>query len=163
MGDPAKPLQPNRGMKVVGDRRSHDGQQQPEPAKKTRGRKKGATINKTQEIRRVASDMIKKGIRPRPLEIIKELKKEHIEVSGPQVSTALKGTGMEFRLPRVPLAPSPFEMLPDPATAMSLVSVDDLLLVREFIRRIGTLDKAFAAVIAYRHLGMEGVKREGDA
>lgn len=160
MGDPAKPFRPKPQMKLDGSRDADSGQE-PAPAKGTRGRKKGATINKTQEIREVASEMIKGGVRPRPSEIVEELwSRKRIRVSGPQVSMALKGTGMEFRPPREPQPEALVATLPDPTTAMSLISVEHLLLVREFIKKIGSLDKALAAVIAYRHLGMEGVKQD---
>lgn len=163
MGGPAKSPRPESQVKLD---RSHGAQADREPAlaKGTRGRKKGATVNKTQEIRAIAREMIDEGFRPRPSEIVAELwRRKRIEVSGPQVSMALRGTGMEFRRPKEPQPEASFGMLPDPAAAMSEVSVEHLLLVREFIKKIGSLDKALAAVIAYRHLGMGGVKREGDA
>ena len=163
MGDPAMPSRPEAQAKLDRSRQARAGEE-PAPAKGTRGRKKGATINKTQEIRAIAREMIDGGVRPRPSEIVEELwSRKRIKVSGPQVSMALKGTGMEFRPLREPQPEALLGTLPDPATAMSLISVEHLLLVREFIKKIGSLDKALAAVIAYRHLGMEGVKREGDA
>jgi hypothetical protein len=160
MGDPANPSQPESHAKLNPSHRT-DVAKEPAPPKGKRGRKKGATVNKTQEIRAIASEMIKGGVRPRPSEIVEELwGRKRIKVSGPQVSMALKGTGMEFRPPRERQPEALLGTLPDPATAMSLISVEHLLLVREFIKKIGSLDKALAAVIAYRHLGMEGVRRE---
>lgn len=163
MGDAAKSVRSESQSKLDRNHQSDSGQE-PAPAKGTRGRKKGATINKTQKIRDLAREMIDGGFRPRPSEIVEELwRREKIKVSGPQVSMALRGTGMEFRPPKEPQPLSPFGIPPEPKTAMGLVSVDDLLSVREFIKKIGTWDKAMSALLAYRHLGMEGVKREGDA
>lgn len=150
MGDPAKPSRPD--SQAI---------QEPAAAKGTRGRKKGATVNKAQKIRDLAREMIDGGFRPRPSEIVEELwRREKIKVSGPQVSMALRGTGMEFRPPKEPQPLSLLGIPPEPKTAMGLVSVDDLLSVRKFIERIGTWDKAMAALLAYRHLGMEGVRQE---
>lgn len=153
MGAPAKPSRPEA---QAGEESA--------PAKGKRGRKKGATINKTQEIRAIARELIDGGARPRPSEIVEELwRRKRIRVSGPQVSMALKGTGMEFRPPKEPQLLSPFGIPPDSTTAMGSVSVDDLLLVGDFIKKIGTLDKALAAVLAYRHLGVGSVKPEENA
>lgn len=163
MGDPAESSRPESQVKL-GRSRWAQAIQEPAPAKGTRGLKKGAIINKTQEIRALAREAIDEGFRPRPTEIAAELmRRKQIEVSGPQVSMALRGTGMEFRRPKEPQPAASFGTLPAEATAISQVSVEDLLLVREFIKKVGSLDKALAAVIAYRHLGMERVKREGDA
>lgn len=113
-----------------------------ETPKKTRGRKKGATVNKAQEIRNLAREMIDNGKRPRPTEIVEKLAEKGIEVSGPQVSTALKGTGMEYR-PKT---------LPDPRRSAKDVSVADLEAVRELLRRTGSMEKALKAVAVYRSL-----------
>ena len=113
-----------------------------ETPKKTRGRKRGATVNKAQEIRNLAREMIDNGKRPRPAEITEKLAEKGIEVSGPQVSTALRGTGMEYR-------PQP---LPDPKHSAKDVSVADLAAVRELLRKTGSMEKALKAFAVYRDL-----------
>lgn len=113
-----------------------------ETPKNTRGRKKGAAVNKSHEIRRAAREMIDKGNRPRPAEIVEKLRGQGVEVSGPQVSMALKGTGMEYR-------PKP---LPDPMHSAKDVSVADLAAVKELLRKTGSMEKALKAVAVYRNL-----------
>ncbi len=151
MGDPAKQIQ-IRGkpsMRLTG------GDQTSRKTPGTPGRKKGATINKAAEIRAVASEMIKRGERPRPTEIARELEKKHISVKPSQVSMALRGTGMEARPSRAQFPP-PFDSMPNPATAMSRVSVHDLAAVRELLKEMGSMEKLVAAVVAYVHLGVKG-------
>jgi hypothetical protein len=126
-----------------------------------RRRRRKPKINKAEKIREVAKNLVARGKPPRPVEIVEILAAEGVAVLSSQVSMALRGTGMELR-PRRPRQPSPPEVLPDPTTLISQVSLDDLLLVREFIKKIGTYDNALAAVIAYRHLGMEGVKQHAN-
>ncbi len=156
MGDPARQLQIRNkpGMKLVGDDMRDRGRKIA-PARKSPGRKKGAVINKSEEIRTVAREMVEKGERPRPIEIVRKLKEKGIDIVAAQVSMAVRGTGLEFRPSRA-APPPPFDAMPDPAAAMSRVSVQDLLMVREFVKEMGSMEKAVTAMIAYTHLGGPG-------
>lgn len=129
--------------------------------KRRRRRKKKPTVSKAEKIREVARYLVTQGTPPRPVVIVDTLAGLGITVLSSQVSMALRGTGMELR-PRRPQRPSTPEGLPDPTTLIRRVSLDDLLLVRDFIKKIGTYDKVLAAVIAYRHLGMEEVKQDAN-
>lgn len=138
-GDPAEPSRPE-------DEAGIDPSlwiQKPAAAKDTRGRRRGATVNKTQEIRALAREAIDDGLRPSPTRIAAELmRRKQIEVSGAQVSMALRGTGMEYR--RKPP--------PEAARPENDVSVADLAAVRDFLRRIGSVEKALKSIAVYREL-----------
>lgn len=54
-------------------------------------------LNKSAEIRKVATSMKEKGEKPRPVAIIAVLKKQGVEVSSPQVSMVLKRMGFRPR------------------------------------------------------------------
>jgi hypothetical protein len=96
----------------------------------------GLVVNKTAEIRAVAREMIDKGTRPRPLEIVEELwRAKKIRVAGAQVSMALKGTGMEYR----------------PKTE-NKVPFEDLEAVKRLLEATGSMDRALKAIAAYREL-----------
>ena len=120
---------------------------------KRRGRKKGATVNKAQEIRKVAREMIDKGERPRPIKVVDILAAKGIKVAGPQVSMALRGTGMELR-PR-PGGTSSRVYLPDPFKAIRQTSIKDLGRAKEFISDMGGIEKAIVAIVAASHVGTD--------
>ncbi|NDH95241.1 MAG: hypothetical protein EBZ13_12070, partial [Planctomycetia bacterium] len=58
---------------------------------------KAKDVNKSEEIRKVATSMKAKGEKPRPVTIITALGKQGIEVSSPQVSMVLKRMGFRPR------------------------------------------------------------------
>jgi hypothetical protein len=120
------------------------------------GKKRKTRVNKTEEIRSVASKMVAKGHRPRPLEIVAALKKQGIHVVGSQVSMALKGTGMEYR-PQQGQRASLSHAFPDLTTAVNQVGIDDLLVAREFVQRLGTIEKAEAALVVLKQFGGEAM------
>ena len=106
-------------------------------------------VNKTQKIREAARKLLEKtGSRPRPKDIITELEGEKIAVSSPQISQALSGTDLAFRQKRATRKTRPD--FPDLSTAIGLVSVDDLIAARDYVLKVGTLDKAIAAIVAFR-------------
>jgi hypothetical protein len=118
--------------------------------KKAKNPKSDASrVNKTQKIREAARKLLEKtGSRPRPKDIIRELEGEKIAVTSPQVSQALAGTDLAFRQKRaIRKTQADF---PDPSTAIGLVSVDDLIAARDYVLTVGTLDKAIAALVAFR-------------
>jgi hypothetical protein len=95
--------------------------------------------NKTEEIRRIAREMIDNGKPPRPLEVVGALKKKGIHVVGSQVSMALRGTGMEFR-PQT-------RTIPDLGTAIKKVQPEDISAAQEYLRKLGDRDRAIAALV----------------
>lgn len=119
--------------------------------KKTPGRKKGATVNKTQEIRSLAREMIDDGKRPRPAEIVEKLENKGIKVSGPQVSLALKGSSLALR--RGTVGTSNRIYLPDPIEALRRSRLEDLGPAKEFIRLMGGIERAITAIVAASHIG----------
>ena len=54
-------------------------------------------VNKSDEIRKLASAMKERGEKPRPVVIVTTLKKQGVAVSSPQVSMVLKGMGFRPR------------------------------------------------------------------
>ena len=106
------------------------------------GRKKGATVNKAQEIRKVAREMIDGGDRPRPTKVVDILAAKGIEVSGPQVSMALRGTGMEYRSIKAS----------DQTRNMKDFSAHDLHVVKQFLGDLGSIERAVKAIALYRKL-----------
>ena len=57
----------------------------------------GQDINKSEEIRKIATAMKAEGKKPRPVLIIADLKKRGIVVSSPQVSMVLRKMGFRPR------------------------------------------------------------------
>ncbi|MEI7927366.1 MAG: hypothetical protein WCH40_02370 [Verrucomicrobiales bacterium] len=109
-------------------------------------------VNKTAEIRKAARALVLKGMPPRPMDIKARLKKSGIEVTSPQVSTALAGTEFAFRRNREEWA-RPRSLFPEPTLALSQVSIDDVLEARKFVERLGSLEKAMAALVALGQFG----------
>jgi uncharacterized protein YhaN len=102
-------------------------------------------VNKTKEIKRVAEELFKNtGSRPRPREIVKELKDQKVVVTSPQVSQALSGTVLAFRQKR--RARKTEVDFSDPSAAMTIASFDDVVAAREYVQKVGTLEKARAAL-----------------
>ena len=67
------------------------------PAAKGPKAKVSKDVNKSAEIRKVATTMKAAGEKPRPVTIIAALKKHGVEVSSPQVSMVLKRMGFRPR------------------------------------------------------------------
>ncbi len=55
------------------------------------------SVNKSDEIRKLAAAMKERGEKPRPVVIVATLKKQGVVVSSPQVSMVLKGMGFRPR------------------------------------------------------------------
>ena len=111
-------------------------------------------VNKTAEIRKAARALVLKGMPPRPMDIVAKLKKAGIEVTSAQVSTALADTEFAFRRNREEWD-RPRSLLPEPTLALSQVSIEDVLEARKFVERIGSLEKAMAALVALGQFGGE--------
>lgn len=119
--------------------------------KKPADKKVAAEVNKSEEIRKVATVMKAKGEKPRPVTIIATLKAKGIEVSSPQVSMVLKRMGFRPRKRRksgdlVAVAAAANKS----GKAKSKISVEDLVAAKKAVGRLGGLDRALAAIEALR-------------
>jgi hypothetical protein len=97
------------------------------------------SVNKSDEIRKLAKAMQEKGEKPRPVVIIAALKKQGIAVSSPQVSMVLKRMG---------LRPVRGRKAGTVAARGGAISVDDLLAAKELVSRFGGTARALAALHA---------------
>jgi hypothetical protein len=111
-------------------------------------------VSKTAEIRKAARFLVSNGLPPRPIDIVARLKKAGIDVTSAQVSTALAGTEFAFRRNREEWE-RPRSLFPDPALALSQVSIEDVLEARKFVERLGGLKRAMAALVALGQFGGE--------
>lgn len=127
------------------------------PAEKRAADKKpAADVNKSEEIRQLATAMKAKGEKPRPVTIIATLKKRGIEVSSPQVSMVLKRMGFKPRRRRksgglaavAAAATKAGKAIPGGKKAK--ISVEDLVAAKKAVGRLGGLDRALAAIEALR-------------
>jgi hypothetical protein len=109
-------------------------------------------LNKSAEIRKVATSMKEKGEKPRPVAIIALLKKQGIIVSSPQVSMVLKKMGFRPRRRRKAGAARPAVA----STAgvrkqgSGQISVEDLIAAKKLVSHFGGTERALAAISALR-------------
>ena len=110
-------------------------------------------VNKSEEIRKIATLMKSKGEKPRPVAIIAILKKQGVVVSSPQVSMVLKRMGFRPRkrrksgdLSAVVAAASKGVK----SKSKSKISIEDLVAAKKAVGRLGGLDRAIAALEALR-------------
>jgi len=113
--------------------------------------KKPADVNKSEEIRKIATGMKAKGEKPRPVTIIAALKAKGVEVSSPQVSMVLKKLGFRPRKRRksgdlVAVAAAANKS----GKSKAKISVEDLVAAKKAVGRLGGLDRALAAIEALR-------------
>lgn len=156
MADAAKKLGAARPMRLVPSGSKPTGRKATQ-RKSRKGIKLGRRlINKTAKIREAARKMIEKGRPPRPVEIVDALAAEGIDVSSGQVCVALRGTEFALKEHIGPMA-HPVVSFPNLATAIGQVGLDDLLAAREFVQRIGSLEKAMATLVAFKQFGGEQV------
>lgn len=117
--------------------------------------KNAKEVNKSEEIRKVASSMKNKGEKPRPVTIIEVLRKQGVEVSSPQVSMVLKKMG--FR-PRRRSKTGGAEKAAAKGSAKSAVrakktsniTLEDLMEAKKIVGSLGGVDKALATLEALR-------------
>ncbi len=118
---------------------------------------KAKDVNKSEEIRKVATSMKAKGEKPRPVTIITALGKQGIEVSSPQVSMVLKRMGFRPRKRRK--AGKTAAVRPAAATAKkpvararaaAAISVDDLLAAKKVAEKFGSADQAIKVLEALK-------------
>lgn len=119
--------------------------------KKPADKKPAADVNKSEEIRKVATAMKAKGEKPRPVTIIATLKQKGVEVSSPQVSMVLKKMGFKPRKRRktVNLAAAA-AAANKTGKSKAKISVEDLVAAKKAVGRLGGLDRALAAIEALR-------------
>ena len=128
--------------------------------KKPADKKPATDINKSEEIRKVATAMKAKGEKPRPVTIIATLKKQGVEVSSPQVSMVLKRMGFRPRKRRKSGNLAAAVVAANKANkanktnksgkSKTKISVEDLVAAKKAIGRLGGLDRAVAAIEALR-------------
>jgi hypothetical protein len=109
-------------------------------------------VNKSAEIRKVATAMKDKGEKPRPVVIIATLKKQGIDVVSPQVSNVLKKMGFRPRKRRKngatpKAAAAGRKAAPD---KVGNVSVEDLIAAKRVVGQFGGADRALAAIAALK-------------
>jgi len=118
-------------------------------------------INKSAEIRKVATAMKARNEKPRPVTIIEVLGKQGVEVSSPQVSMVLKRMGFRPRRRRKGSAKAAggVAVVTTKGNAKAVrtkatkISVEDLVAAKKAVSRLGGLDRALAAIEALRQFG----------
>jgi arginine repressor len=122
--------------------------------KKPAEKKPAADVNKSEEIRKLATAMKAKGEKPRPVTIIAALKKQGVEVSSPQVSMVLKRMGFRPRKRRksgnLAAAVAVANKASKTGKSKAKISVEDLIAAKKAVSRLGGLDRAVAAIEALR-------------
>lgn len=117
------------------------------------GKKQAKDVNKSEEIRKLATALKAKGEKPRPVTIIATLKKQGIEVSSPQVSMVLKRMGFKPRKRRKAtdfVAAAAAANKGTKLKSKSKISVEDLVAAKKAVGRLGGLERALAAIEALR-------------
>ena len=113
--------------------------------------KASGDINKSAEIRKVATGMKAKGEKPRPVVIIEMLKKQGVEVSSPQVSMVLKKMGFRPRKRRkTGLAKARAISATGSKTTSKKIKVEDLVKAQKVAEQMGGIEKAIAALQALK-------------
>lgn len=105
-----------------------------------------ATLNKSEEIRRLARELQARGEKPRPITIVNTLHARGIAVSSAQVSMVLKKEGVERRPRRAKPAAEPVR-----ATGFSSsesFTVHQLLAAKKFVEMVGSPRQAMALLDA---------------
>lgn len=100
-------------------------------------------VNKSEEIRKLATAMKQKGEKLRPVVIVAALKKQGVAVSSPQVSMVLKRMGLGARQARGEAAGSV-------GGKRAAISVDDLLVAKKIAGQFGSVDRAISALEALK-------------
>ena len=118
--------------------------------------------NKAREIREAAKWMVAQGKPPSPKKIMIILKESGIKVTSAQVSTALAKTEFAYRK-NTAKWDSPRPVLPDPLdAAMDQVTLPDLIAAQELVGKLGSMEKAAAALFALSRLGGKAQKEDLD-
>jgi hypothetical protein len=110
-------------------------------------------LNKSEEIRKVATKMKAVGQKVRPSVIVQELTKQNVVVAPAQVSMVLKRMG--FKPLRKRNAKAGIEMkgkAPAKARQASVLGIEDLLAAKKAVGALGGSDRAIQAIQAFRKL-----------
>jgi len=117
---------------------------------------KKAGVNKSEEIRSVATEMKAKGEKPRPVAIIAALQSRGISVSSPQVSIVLKKMGFRPTRGRKAARGGRKAAAVKPASAVaarsSAVTIEDILAAKKVAQQLGGTDRALAALAALKRI-----------
>ena len=106
-----------------------------------------STLNKSEEIRKLAKEIQGRGEKPRPITIMNTLKARGIVVSSPQVSMVLKKVGVERRPRKVKTSVAPTSKASSVSGGESF-TVHQLLAAKKFVEMIGSPRQAMALLDA---------------
>lgn len=106
-----------------------------------------STLNKSEEIRKLAKEIQGRGEKPRPITIMNTLKARGIVVSSPQVSMVLKKVGVERRPRKVKTSAAPTPKASSVSGGESF-TVHQLLAAKKFVEMIGSPRQAMAVLDA---------------
>jgi transposase len=107
-------------------------------------------VNKSEEIRKLATAMKARGEKPRPVTIVAALKKQGVAVSSPQVSMVLKRMGFRPRKRKASKTGVDGAARKASTVKMGKISVEDLVAAQKVAGSFGTPDKAIAALEALK-------------
>ena len=105
-----------------------------------------STLNKSEEIRKLAKELQGRGEKPRPVTIVNMLRARGITVSSPQVSMVLKKEGGERRPRKVRLSATPTKA--SGVSGGESFTIDQLLAAKKFVEVIGCPRQAMALLDA---------------
>lgn len=114
--------------------------------------KKSGGVNKSDEIRKVATAIKAKGDKPRPSVIVAELNTKGVKVAPAQVSMVLKRMGFRplRRRKKAGGATATAAAGPKAGGRQQAVSVDDLIAAKKMAGSLGGTEKAIAALQALK-------------
>ena len=132
----------------------------PKPAKRAgkkpsgkKPSKKPADLNKSDEIRKVATKMKAGGQKVRPSLIVQELAKQNVAVAPAQVSVVLKRMGFKpLRKRKAKAGIEPKVNAPTQARRASVLGIEDLLAAKKAVEAFGGSDRAIQAIQALKKL-----------
>ena len=105
-----------------------------------------STLNKSDEIRRLARELQARGEKPRPITIVNTLNARGIAVSSAQVSMVLKKEGVEGRPRRAKPAAEPAREAG--FSSSESFTVHQLLAAKKFVEMVGSPRQALALLDA---------------
>jgi hypothetical protein len=105
-----------------------------------------STLNKSEEIRKLAKELQGRGEKPRPVTIVNLLKARGIAVSSPQVSMVLKKEGGDRRPRKVKKSAAPTRA--SSVSGGESFTIDQLLAAKKFVESIGSPRQAMALLAA---------------
>ncbi len=123
-------------------------------AKKPSGKKPvSKDLNKSGEIRKVATKMKAGGQKVRPSLIVQELAKQNVAVAPAQVSVVLKRMGFKpLRKRKKRVGGESNAKVPAKASKASILGIEDLLAAKKAVEAFGGSDRAIEAIRALKRL-----------